>query len=243
MRGSAVAILLATGVTLGSLPAQAQDDATERAVILFEESETAYNAGQFAQAAALLRRAYALHPDPTLLFNMARALEGDGDLDGAIEAYEQYIGEAPDAPDRGAVEARVRTLRAQRDQLEERELEDAPPVEDEPVDDAAAESSSGAQLGGWLLAAGGVAVAAGGLGFGIASQNRADDADAEPVQERAKALHDEAQTRATLANVLFVVGGAMAVGGIVWGLLTLGGDDDDTQVGLGPGSLHVRGQF
>lgn len=238
MRSLALALLLLS-VTR---PLLAQDeDATQRAVILFEESETAYNAGQFEQAAALLRRAYALHPDPTLLFNLARALEGDGDLDGAIEGYEDYLEAAPEATDRGAVEARVRTLRAQRDQLEARDV-DEPEPEPEPEPEEPITASDGPALGGWIVAAGGAAVFAAGIGLGVASQNRADDADAEPVQERAQALHDEAKTRATLGNVFFVVGGAMIAGGVLWGILTLGGDDD-TQVSVGPGTLHLRQRF
>ena len=39
----------------------------------------------------MLRRAHSLHPDPLLRFNLARALEGDGDLDGAIEYYRGVI--------------------------------------------------------------------------------------------------------------------------------------------------------
>src|SRR5688500_3941422 len=76
--------------------AQARGSDLDRAVVLFEESERAYNAGEFAEAATLLRRAYELHPDPTLLFNLARALEGMGDLDGAIETYERYLAEGRD---------------------------------------------------------------------------------------------------------------------------------------------------
>ena len=70
-----------------ALAQERDSDALDRAVVLFEESETLYNQGEFEQAAALLRRAYALHADATLLFNLARALEGAGDLDGAIDAY------------------------------------------------------------------------------------------------------------------------------------------------------------
>lgn len=113
------AALALSAALLGAANARAQDDddSLERAVVLFEESETLYNQGEFEQAAALLRRAYALHPDPTLLFNLARALEGAGDLDGAIESYERYLEENPDAEDAGAIRARVGTLREQRARL------------------------------------------------------------------------------------------------------------------------------
>jgi len=244
----ATLILSASGMWVNVIHAQDEEDPDlQRAVMLFEESEAAYNDGRFDEAAAMLRRAYSLHDDPLLLFNLARALEGDGDLDGAIESYQQYIDEAPDAEDRGAVEARLRTLRAQRDELaddgDEEEEEEEEEIAEEEEDDA----GGGVSLAPWLTAAGGLAVVAVGGVFGAMSQSKALDADNEPVQETAKALHDDASTMATLANVFFVVGGVIVAAGVTWGVIDLMGDDEegepDADLAILPGGLLVTGRF
>src|SRR6185295_10896716 len=69
--------------------------------------------GHFAEAASLLREAYGIYPAPVLLYNLGRALEGDGHLADAVAAYEAYLRAAGDVADRGAIEQRVTTLREQ----------------------------------------------------------------------------------------------------------------------------------
>lgn len=222
-------------------------------MLLFEESETAYNEGRFDEAAALLRRAYSLHADPTLLFNLARALEGDGDLDGAIESYEQYLRDAPDAPDRGAVEARLVTLRDQRDRLNEAEDGDEGGTESAERDPAltATPPSSGATVEPlpWIVAGVGVVAVGVGAVFGVVSQDKASAARDEPIQVNASNLHDEATTFATLANVFFVAGGILAAGGVAWGVISLtsgSGDEREAaqaEAAIVPGGVVVRGRF
>jgi len=95
--------------------AHAQPSTTdrERAVALFRESDAHYKRGEFERAAALLREAYALHPEPLLLYNLARALDGPGDFVGAIEQYERHLKLATGNPDRGANERPRGTVPAQ----------------------------------------------------------------------------------------------------------------------------------
>jgi tetratricopeptide (TPR) repeat protein len=227
-----------------------EDRDLQRAVMLFEESETAYNEGRFEEAAAMLRRAYELNPDPVLRYNLARALEGAGDLDGAIEHYEGYLEESPDASDAGAVEARVRTLRRQRDALADGDADEEDVEEsDELVDEAPADEGGGVSLAPWLVAAGGAAVVGVGAIFGALSQSKANAAQDEPVQETAQSLHDQASTFATLANVFFVVGGVVAAVGVTWGVIDLasGGSDDEAEsaatLRIVPGGLLAQGRF
>jgi tetratricopeptide (TPR) repeat protein len=82
-------------------------------VQLAEDSEKAYKAGHFEDAADLLRRAHELYPEPILLYNLGRALEGMGDAKNAVAAYERYLKDAKQIDDRGAIERRVATLKAQ----------------------------------------------------------------------------------------------------------------------------------
>src|SRR4051812_34911731 len=68
---------------------------------LFKKSADAYLRGDFGQAIALLDEAYALDPQPVLIYNKARAHEGLGHVDEAIALYEKYLVEEPASPDRG----------------------------------------------------------------------------------------------------------------------------------------------
>ncbi len=245
MRAAALTVMLFSLPALATAQATADDDALARAVVLFEESETLYNQGEFGQAAALLRRAYALHADPTLLFNLGRALEGAGDLDGAIDAYGRYLETADEAPDRGAVEARLTTLRAQRDALAGARASETEPAAPGATEDATEGGGGSVEIAPWLLVGGGGVVVGVGVALGVLSQDLASQAAAEPVQVEAVALHSDAQTFATVANVLYVAGGVIAGAGLVWGVVSLTSGDGDAQARLevGPGSVGVRGTF
>jgi tetratricopeptide (TPR) repeat protein len=243
-----IAFICAASALMCVRVVQAQsDDNTQRAVILFEESETAYNEGRFEEAAAMLRRAYDLHPDPTLLFNLARAEEGMGDLTGAIDTYERYITAAPDAPDAGAIRARIETLRRQREQLSNAATPtEEPEVVEEESETPVADDGPGIDPLPWIVAGGGAAVAGIGIVFGVLSQSKASESVGEPVQATAFDLHSQASTFATLANVFIIAGSVIAVGGVVWGVLglTMGGDDEESVAAtVVPGGVVVRGRF
>lgn len=85
----------------------------QRAAHLAAEGAQHYKQGEFEVSAALLRQAYALYPQANLLYNLGRSLEGMGDFAGAIDAYERYLATATKIEDRGAIERRITTLKAQ----------------------------------------------------------------------------------------------------------------------------------
>ena len=93
--------------------AHAAPDKRAHALELAAESERAYKDGKFEKAADLLRKAHDTYPEPILLYNLGRALEGMGDQKGAVDAYEQYLRDAKKIDDRPAIERRVATLKAQ----------------------------------------------------------------------------------------------------------------------------------
>lgn len=175
-----------------------------QALALFKESEKAYADARFTESLRLLREAYALHPVPVLLYNMARVHETMGELDSAIEVYERYLAEAPAIPDRPALEARVASLKRLRDEKKAK----APPAREPTVVP-------------WIVAGAGGLVLAGAGVFGLLSKSRDSDAISEPIQRTAAEARDDAATYATIANVGFVVGGAIVLGGLVWGLVTV----------------------
>jgi tetratricopeptide (TPR) repeat protein len=211
-----LAILLAIIPVFLAAPARvARADETAaqdaRALDLFEKSEAAYDSGRFADAVALLKASYAIKKEPVLLYNLGRAYEGIGDPAAAAQAYEAFLAAQPSAPDRGALERRIATLRAQlaeRDALRKRAQESA-----------AAASARRASAVPWVVAGVGAAgLVAGGV-VGILAHQRNEQAKQEPTYARADVLHAQAQSQAMVSTVCFIAGGVVLAGGLLWGIL------------------------
>jgi len=248
-----------------------RDDAEDRsrALELFRQSEQAYRGGRFSDAASLLREAYGIHPEPILQYNLARALEGMGDRQGAVTAYEHYLSEATQVEDRGAILQRVATLRreiAEREALEhqrteaergreeaearlEREQASERSAGTEPAPRARARDDGGPSAVPWIIAGAGVAALGVGAFFGLQAQSEHDDAVAQPVQLDASRAQDSAESSALIANVCFITGGVLVATGVTWGIVDLasGGGDEDSDAELTlrivPGGLALLGRI
>jgi tetratricopeptide (TPR) repeat protein len=202
-----LALVLAVALTVAS-PARAEERVSveARALDLFDRSEVAYRAGRFADAAQLLRDAYALKPEPVLLYNLARAYEGMGDLDRAVKAYGDYLTADPNAKDRASIETRIATLNKQ---IVERENARHPRPEKKPSPVP------------WIVAGAGALGVGAGAVLGVLSAKRHRDARDESAQTTAEREQDQAKSLATAANVAFIAGGVVLAVGVVWGLLDL----------------------
>lgn len=226
------------------------DAARTRALELFQESADRYREGRFDEAAELLREARRLHPEPVLAYNLARALEGAGDLEGAVAAYRDYLAEAPDAADAPATRARLAGLerhlaeiraveeeRARLRQEQERSRREIPPPPPARGPEAAPWILTGIGAGGLIAGAvlGGVAVA------------RNGDAQRAPTHAAAVAAAHDASGLATAANVTLIAGGVAALVGVIWGtvdLVTLPSANGTTAtLQVGPGTIAVGGFF
>lgn len=243
--------IVAFAVVVVAGPAHAKDEAA-RATALFDEGAAHYRAGRFSEAIARFTEAYDLVPEPVLLFNLAKAHEGKGDLPAAITAYERYLKEATDLSDRGAIVARVETLRAQlaaRSSLERR-------AEDERRrrERAEREKERSPSPVPWIIAGGGAAGLVTGIALGAFASGREDDAIAAPTQAAAADLRDEAQGFATGANVAFAIGSALLAGGVTWGVVDVvlsGGSDASPEpsepvavrLRVGPGFVGLRAAY
>lgn len=203
----------------------------ERALALFEESRGHYDAGRFDEAAALLEEAYRLQPEPILLYNMARAYEGAGRLEEAVDAYDRYLAGAGEVRDRGAIERRVQTLReqlARQRELEARASDAAAPAETVAAPEVAPAPppAGGVDPVPWVITAIGVAGLGVGVVLGVLSQGAHDEAVTEPEHRRAVELQQSAYDLATGANAAFVAGGVIALAGLVWGLVSIASSRD-----------------
>lgn len=217
-----------------------------RAAELFKKSVDTYRSGDFKQTIDLLNEAYALEPQSVLLYNLARAHEGIGNNDAAIETYEKFLVQEPNAKDRGAIEQRLATLRRQRDERLALEKKSAnqhveraePPPADKPVHKRSVLPYVVGGVGVVGLAAGAV--------FGVMANSKRDGAVAAPGQRDALGLEDDAKSRATLSNVSFVVGGVLLAAGVTWWVLDLKASKKTSsaptvRVGLGPGLVNLEG--
>jgi tetratricopeptide (TPR) repeat protein len=81
-----------------------------RAKSLFARGATAYSAGRYYEAIEIFTEANRLYPNPQFSFNIAKAYDNLGSHSGALRFYLEYLRRSPEAPDRLAVEARLREL-------------------------------------------------------------------------------------------------------------------------------------
>ncbi|NUO53281.1 MAG: tetratricopeptide repeat protein [Polyangiaceae bacterium] len=252
LRIRALGAACALAVALVALPAAADDAGQKQALELFEQGKSAYKEGRFADSVALLEKAYALYPEPVLLYNLARSQEGLGQFSLAIEAYEKYLASEKDVPDRGAIEQKVanlkRTVEEQAKLAKERDdalradkdgakgPDQPPPPEEQSISPWP-----------WVLAGLGVGGVVAGAVTGSMAVSRNDDAESAPSQKETAQLRGEAEDLALVSSVAFGVGGALAAGGIIWGIVdvTMGSSDADAKVSVraAPGSVWISGRF
>ncbi len=92
-------------------PAAAGGDLVDVARELHGVGTRHFAAGEYQEAAKSFRAALVLADRPSLHFNLACALEAQGELADAVAEYELYLGGRPDAPDRDDIRALVRWLK------------------------------------------------------------------------------------------------------------------------------------
>jgi tetratricopeptide (TPR) repeat protein len=241
---SRLAYVLTLGLAMTAMSATSAhaDAKKDKALALFEKSDKAYKDGNFEKAVKLLEEAYGLYPEPILLYNLGRAQEGLGDLPGAIDSYERYLKDGKEIQDRGAIERRVETLKAQLAAREEEQKrlaeeeakrkqaeEDRRRAEEErkriEAERLAAQKSPAEIWGPWITIGAGTVLVATGFYFGARASSTHDDAVATPIQRDAVELQRSAESSATIANVLFVAGGLVTAGGIGWKIWQWRSDD------------------
>ncbi len=245
-RVTSVAVLLAALATAPCTWAQPASSATaERqtpgkkklALEKFEHGAARYREGKFAEAAKLFEEAYALEPEPVLLRNLARAyegIEGRAAAQKAIEAYALFLRIDARTPDRGAIEQRIKAMQERIDKeiaLErQRDDETRRAERAEQARHAAEEEAKKRQVERrkpsavpWIVAGVGAAGIGAGVVFGLMSNGARTTAASEATDAMtAVREHDRAKTFALAANIAFVAGGALALGGLVWGIVDVG---------------------
>jgi tetratricopeptide (TPR) repeat protein len=116
-------------VLLPALAVAQPADSKAQAAAVYASGQTAYQAKDYANAAAKFTEAYELDPDPVYLFNAAQAYRFDNDCKHAMDYYRQFLDKVPSAPNRD----KVRGWLAEATKcVEDHALPEPPPVESRP---------------------------------------------------------------------------------------------------------------
>lgn len=234
MLGSSVALAAPAGgeaVSADEAPPPVSEEEKSEAEKLSEEAISKFQEKDFEGAAALFEEAYSIDPQPNYLFNIGRVYEEAGNLDKAVEFYGKFVKQpGVDLDSRGVALERLKVLREILKETEEpEEGEDKPPpdVEEpeepepveppppEPVDDGSAKKRKTMRGAGFgLLGVGAAAVIGGAVAGGLAQgDNNAAGEAATPAE--GQDLLDSSRTKAVAADVLFGVGGALVLTGVI----------------------------
>lgn len=117
-----LAVAMVSNGTVTAAPTHAPTAEEQKA---FAEGLRAYETGDARGAERAWKAGYALARDPAFLVRIGEAQEKAGAPKEAVQTYEQYLRESPDAADRADIEARVRRL-APPDQVRASTEGDAP---------------------------------------------------------------------------------------------------------------------
>ena len=196
---------------------------------LSEQAIAKFQAKDFEGAVALFEQAYKLDPQPNYLFNIGRVHEEAGNLEAAVEYYAKFVKQpGVDLDSRGTALERLKVLREILQETGEPEPTDETPVEEpppedekpvepppEPVDDGSEKKRKSIRGAGFaMLGIGAAALIGGGVVGGLAqADNNAAGEAATPDEGRN--LLEASQTKALTADVLFGVGGALVLTGVI----------------------------
>src|SRR5262249_6683034 len=95
----------------------------------------------------------------------------------------------------------------------------------------------------WIITGAGVVTLGVGAGFAILAKSRHASATSDQVQATAYDAQNDAERFATIANVAFIAGGALAVGGVAWLILRPRESAPRVSVVFGPAKVGVAGVF
>ncbi len=213
---SFLAVVMVLGVGSASAqPALSPQDQEARA--RFEAGSMAYEQGRYESALNDFRQAYELSHRPALLFNIGTAAQNLRRDREALEAFEQYLRELPDATNRAAVESRIEILRRAVERPEEEEEEEEQHLEETTPTSA---PSAGPPIPALALVISGAAVTLVGvalLGAYGADAATVTGATAGTMWSDVQAAYDRTEALSAAGGVLLGVGvAALAVGVILW---------------------------
>jgi hypothetical protein len=103
--------VLGAPVALSAAPAAAAGSATEDARRIYDEATAAFRLGRHLEAAEKYEAAYAIRPDPALLYNAAQAFRMGGNKPRAMELYGNYARLYPGSANAAEARTHVEALK------------------------------------------------------------------------------------------------------------------------------------
>ncbi|HVK82449.1 MAG TPA: hypothetical protein VM513_00010 [Kofleriaceae bacterium] len=212
-----------------ALPAAAAAGPKEEAQAHIGKATEAHQKSDFATALKELEAAYALDPQPELLYAIGQVYLKLDRCPDAISYYERYLATAPTLEAAGQAQEAIDACKAKA----------PPPPPEEPVVPPPPPPPSTSAwykdpVGGALVG-GGVIAAAVGVVFYLGAQSELDDAEQATLLPEYQDHVDSARSKRLVSVVLFGAGSAMVVGGIVR-YMTRGDSSEATRVGVVPTS-------
>jgi hypothetical protein len=258
--GSLVTIIvLTTATTVVAQEETEESDDEARARMLYERGNSAFLAGEYDAAIEAFRESYELSGRPQLLYNMGTVYDRQRNDPRALEMFERYLEAEPTSEISDEVRARVRVLHERLEEGEDTEdtegTEDTRVAEDtrdteeaggEPVES----SGGGGRLATWIVGGLALALAGGAIATGVVANDKYGELEngcgAMGGCTDAQIDDSGVETLALVTNVLWGVAGAAAIAAVVLFFVEGGNDDDDQRemaIGIGPGSVQIRGSF
>ena len=231
---------------------------------LNEEGTAFYQQRDYRRAIERFIQAYAIDPDPNLLFNVARSYERLGEVDAAIEKYEQFLNTpGADASGRSRAQESLRALRENKNAPTAAAAAAAnhpgePSAAAGKATSAPAEASAGPSALPWVVLGGGVVFTTVGVSLyllGASDHNKVTDSrgygnpDAVVPMTRAEAedLVSSGDTKKLLGGIGLGLGGALLTTYVI--LLATGSSSGPEDVAFavapttGGASMSLAGSF
>jgi len=247
----AAALVAAAGVASAQAPRELTREQLTEARALFEAGRAAFIEGRYEDALDYFDRSYEISGAPELLYNVGHAAERLRQDERALDAFEAYLREVPDAEERASIERRIALLR---EAIAEREAiaRDAEPEQTDPPRPSEARAAPPApepppsepSPAGWVVAGiGGAGAVAGAilLGVGAARGDEVASAPEGTPWPQLRGAYEDAGTLPAIGGVLLGVGVAAMAAGVLWGVIELG--SADAQLAIGPAEVVARGTF
>lgn len=244
-----IACALALGAQSPAPSSSPSSSSTTQADVerLFAEGAALYKGGKYREAIDKFEEAYALYPEPNLLYNTARAYEALGEIDGAITKY-RLSANHPRAGDelKAKANAKLAVLQSARDKGAEPSSSPAapsstpsPPSTSPPASPppSPAPASAGFPMwgvaGGVAAGVGALTAAGGGVVFGLGAATHSQlERDLEPdangvtqvTRREAEDALDAGTTQKTAGVALLATGGVLVAAAVPLFVLQFAGE-------------------